>query len=216
MLGSEAYGAQAQPSITVQHDVRYICAVPGRYGLSRHKSDPQGKIAIYACRLRSISTRNAVMTGPVTGKRGDMVVAHFDQFGIMRGQISRLLPSGFTLDLRLDDIERDKLGAKISWHKRHALGALPERRAHKRMIPREPRTVITLADGRQVPCFVIDISQSGVAVSAEVWPEIGTPMAVGKLVGRVVRYLEVGFALQFLAVQDPDKLESLMAPPVRQ
>ncbi|HEX9595407.1 MAG TPA: hypothetical protein VF982_00890 [Anaerolineales bacterium] len=37
-----------------------------------------------------------------------------------------------------------------------------------------------------------------IAVSAEIWPGLGTPMAVGKLVGRVVRYLDVGFALQYV------------------
>ena len=38
-------------------------------------------------------------------------------------------------------------------------------------------------------------------------------MAVGKLVGRVVRYLDVGFALQFIQLQEADQLEILMAPP---
>lgn len=198
------------------HDVRYICSVPGRYGLSQQRHDPHGRIAVFACRLRSISTQMAVMTGPVAGRPGDRVVAHFDQFGIVRGLVARQLPSGFVLKLQLDDIERNKLGAKISWHKKHALGVLPDRRAHKRIIPREPRTLITLGDGKQVPCFVIDISQSGVAVSADLWPAIGTPMAVGKLVGRVVRYLDVGFALQFMQVQELDQLEVLMGPPMQQ
>lgn len=216
MFDIEEIGPPPRPLNFDVHDVRYICAVPGRYALSQHKHDPQGKIAVYACRLRSISTKMAVMTGPVAGRTGDRVVAHFDQFGIVRGRISRQLPSGFALKLQLDDIERNKLGAKISWHKKHALGVMPERRAHRRIVPREPRTVITLADGKQVPCFVIDISQSGVAVSADIWPAVGTPMAVGKLVGRVVRYLDVGFALQFIEVQQLDKIEALMAPPARQ
>jgi hypothetical protein len=38
-------------------------------------------------------------------------------------------------------------------------------------------------------------------------------MAVGKLVGRVVRYLDVGFALQFIQPQEMSQLEILMAPP---
>ena len=73
--------------------------------------------------------------------------------------------------------------------------------------------MLTLADGSQLPCFVIDVSQSGVAVSADIWPSLGTPMAVGKLVGRVVRYLDVGFALQFMQIQELDQLELMMAPP---
>lgn len=199
-----------------RHDVRYIGAVPGCYALSRNKPDGHGRVAVYACRLRSISTQMAVVMGPVVGKVDDGIVAHFDQLGRVRGKIARKLPSGFAIDLVLNDIERHKLGARISWHKKHAMGILPERRTHKRTIPRDPRSLITLADGTQLPCFVIDISSVGVAVSADMWPDLGTPMAVGKLVGRVVRHLDVGFALQFIREQEMDTLEALMAPPSTQ
>jgi hypothetical protein len=48
-----------------------------------------------------------------------------------------------------------------------------------------------------------------VAVSAQIWPEIG----LGKLVGRVVRGLAVGFAVKFVRPQPFELLETLMAPP---
>lgn len=195
------------------HDVRFIGAVAGRYAMPERRSSDNDKAAVYACRLCSISTRLAVVVGPVTGKEGEAVTAHFDDFGILRGKISRKLPSGFVLDLILNDAERNKLGGKIIWQKKRVHDQVPDKREHKRLLPRDPRTILTLADGAQIPCFVINISQSGVAVSAEIWPDIGTPMAVGKLVGRVVRYLDVGFALQFIQLQALDQLELLMAPP---
>lgn len=195
------------------HDVRFIGAVAGRYALPERRPDGEGKVPVYACRLCSISTRLAVVVGPVSGREGEVITTHFDQFGILRGKISRKLPSGFVLDLMLTDTERNKLGGKIVWQKKKVLEQVPDKREHKRILPRDPRTVLTLGDGSQMPCFVIDISQSGVAVSADIWPDLGTPMAVGKLVGRVVRYLDVGFALQFIQLQDLDKLEALMAPP---
>ena len=145
---------------------------------------------------------------------GETVTAHFDEFGILRGKISRKLPSGFVMDLTLSDRERNKLGGKIIWQKKKVHEQVPDKREHKRVLPRDPRTILTLADGTQIPCFVIDISQSGAAVSADIWPGLGTPMALGKLVGRVVRYLDVGFALQFIQLQEMDQLEVLMAPPV--
>tara|TARA_R100000365_G_C2723420_1_gene55321 strand:+ start:168 stop:296 length:129 start_codon:yes stop_codon:yes gene_type:complete len=37
-------------------------------------------------------------------------------------------------------------------------------------------------------------------------------MALGRVVGRVVRRLEVGFALQFLQLQEVDDLEYLIKP----
>ena len=196
------------------HDVRFIGAVAGRYALPERRSGEDGKVSVYACRLCSISTRVAVVVGPVIGREGEIVTAHFDEFGILRGKINRKLPSGFVLDLLLNDADRNKLGGKIIWQKKRVHDQVPDKREHKRILPRDPRTLLTLADGTQVPCFVIDISQYGIAVSADIWPSIGTPMAIGKLVGRVVRHLDVGFALQFVQLQDLSQLESLMAPPV--
>lgn len=195
------------------HDVRFIGAAGGRYVLPERRTGAE-KLPVYACRLCSISTRLAVVIGPVVGRINELVTANFDSFGMLRGRINRRLPSGFVMDLVLTDAERDKLGAKIVWQRKHVYEQVPDKREHKRILPRDPRTTITLADGTCIPCFVIDISQSGVAVSASIWPEIGTPMAVGKLVGRVVRYLDVGFALQFVQLQAFEDLETLMAPPM--
>jgi hypothetical protein len=196
------------------HDVRFIGAMPGRYALPERRQSPDDKLDVYACRLCSISTRMLVAVGPVIGREGEQVTAHFDDFGIIRGRIVRRLPSGFVVRLDLPPGERDKLGAKIEWQKKHVHAQVPDKREFRRIIPRDPRSQITLGDGSRVCCFVIDISQSGVAVSAPIWPDIGTPMAVGRAVGRVVRYLDVGFALQFIQVQPLEDLESLLQPPV--
>lgn len=51
------------------------------------------------------------------------------------------------------------------------------------------------------------MSRSGAALSADIQPDPGTPLAVGRVVARVVRWLEVGFAVQFLTEQDTEILE---------
>ncbi|MGV8830861.1 MAG: PilZ domain-containing protein [Devosia sp.] len=195
------------------HDVRFIGAVGGRYALPDRKQGAVQKAPVYACRLCSVSTRIAVMVAPVVGKEGEIVTAHFDAFGILRGYVSRQLPSGFVMELTLDSVARDKLGRKIVWQKKRVYEQVEDRREHKRIQLRDPRTIITMGDGTQIPCFVIDVSQTGIALSARTLPEIGTPLAVGKLVGRVVRHLDVGFAVKFLAVQDLEEIESLVVPP---
>src|SRR5690606_5856305 len=119
----------------------------------------------------------------------------------------------FVIDIEMPESARAKLGAKIEWHKKYMQSQVPDKREHKRFPPRDPRSLLTLGDGTSIPCFIIDVSQSGAAISAHFWPEIGTPMAVGRLVGRVVRYLEVGFALQFVEIQDRDAVEYLLQPP---
>mgnify|MGYP003643895784 CR=1 FL=1 len=195
-----------------RHDVRFIGGVAGRYALVDRKRGGASKAPVYACRLCSVSTRVAVVVAPVVGKEGEAITAHFDPFGILRGRITRQLPSGFVMDLMLSSQARDKLGRKIVWHRKHVYEHVEDRREFKRVQLRDPRTTITLADGAQIPCFVIDVSQSGIALSAHIQPPIGTPLAVGKLVGRVVRHLEIGFAVKFLAQQDLETIELLVVP----
>ncbi|ODT80629.1 MAG: hypothetical protein ABS76_15770 [Pelagibacterium sp. SCN 64-44] len=195
------------------HDVRFIGAMAGRYALTDRKPADDGRLASYACRLCSISTRIGVFVAPVVGVRGEAVLAHVDAFGMLRGTVVRALPKGFVMNLALSEAERDRLGGRIVWQKKRVHEQVPDKRDSKRVLPREPRTMLTLADGRQVPCFVIDISRSGVAVSADLVPALGTPMALGKLVGRVVRHFDIGFALQFVQLYERDMLEAMMAPP---
>ena len=194
------------------HDVRFIGAVSGRYALVDRKQGGVKKAPVYACRLCSVSTRVAVVVAPVVGREGEAITAHFDAFGILRGRISRQLPSGFVMELTLNPDARDKLGRKIAWQRKRVYEQVEDRREHKRVQLRDPRTIITLADSTQIPCFVIDVSQSGIALSAQVQPAIGTPLAVGKLVGRVVRHLEIGFAVKFLALQELETIEALIVP----
>ncbi|MCP8882352.1 PilZ domain-containing protein [Devosia sp. XJ19-1] len=195
------------------NDVRFIGALAGRYALPDRRRTPDDKVPVYACRLCSISTRMLVAVGPVVGKEGEVVSSHFNEFGILRGRITRRLASGFVTDLQLTDGEREKLGAKIEWHKKHVHAQVPDKREHRRIQPRDPRSLICLADGQRVPCFVVDVSRSGAAVSAHYWPDIGTPMALGRIVARVVRHLDVGFAVQFVQEQEFEELEALIKPP---
>ncbi|MDP2780026.1 PilZ domain-containing protein [Devosia sp.] len=195
------------------HDVRFIGAIGGRYAMASRPHRGAHKAPVYACRLCSVSTRLAVVVGPVVGRPGEDIIAHFDGFGLLRGCITRQLPSGFVMDLRLNATGREKLGRKIVWHKKHFYEQLEDRREHKRIQLREPRTVVTLGDGTQMPGFVIDVSSSGIALSTRSAPPLGTPLAVGRLVGRVARILEVGFAVKFLASQDIEEIETLIVPP---
>jgi len=69
---------------------------------------------------------------------------------------------------------------------------------------------VILGDGNVHGCFIIDISSSGAAVSAEVQPPIGTPLAIGACLGRVIRVFETGFAVRFVERQKLDDLPRLI------
>src|SRR5690606_2514670 len=111
------------------------------------------------------------------------------------------------------DDERVLLGKRIAWYKKKTFNGLSDKREHKRVMPRDPRSLLVFADGTVVECLIIDMSLSGAAVSADVQPAIGTPLAIGTVVGRVVRWLEVGFAVRFTSEQKMPTLEERLHPP---
>ena len=67
-----------------------------------------------------------------------------------------------------------------------------------------------MADGSVHTCFVIDVSATGVAVSSELQPPIGMPLAIGSCIGRVVRVFPVGLCGQVRRAQDVDELMRLI------
>ncbi|MEO8882795.1 MAG: PilZ domain-containing protein, partial [Devosia sp.] len=99
------------------------------------------------------------------------------------------------------------------WLKQKHLKSLPDRREAKRWLPRDSHSSLILPDKREIDCFIIDVSASGAAVSADVMPAMGHPVVVGTVLARVVRALEYGFAVQFLTPRDPQTVEPLLVPP---
>jgi hypothetical protein len=180
--------------------------INGRYTLT---AGSQG-LRCFACRARSISPRSVALQGPVSGVVGEPVNIHFSDFGILQANISRVVEFGFVADLLATSEDRQRIAAKIRWLRKHSAAAAPDQRQHKRMLPRSPRSSLLLGDGTRLDCFIIDMSSSGVAVSADYEPSIGQPLAIGRAVGRVVRHLELGFAVQFVVDQDIDDLDCLL------
>jgi hypothetical protein len=192
-------------------DVRFIGPLVGRYALASRAR--LGGIQIFACRLQSISCQQAVVSAPVIGRMDEGVTIHFQPFGTVRGAICRHVDGGFAMAIDADAEERDRLVARIDWYKKRTFAGLTDKRAHRRFMPREPRSAMVRASGVVLPCLVIDMSASGAAVSADADPAIGEPLAIGRVVGRVVRKLDVGFAVQFVETLDIEQVEEMLKAP---
>jgi hypothetical protein len=153
---------------------------------------------------------------PVVGKIGDRLTSYFREFGKFDGLISDTMPGSFLLELEMTRSMRESLASKLTWlEKKQKEPSIPDLRKDARIIPASPHSTLTLADGATHGCFVIDMSVSGVAVSAQVQPPIGTPLAVGACIGRVVRLLPDGFAVKFVELQNRADLTRLIARPAR-
>jgi hypothetical protein len=178
-------------------DVRVIVNIPGRYMLS-NKRNLKGDRCEFACRIVNVSVDAMALAAPVPGPIGERVIVYSEQFGRLHGLILRLMTNGFVISIAASPQTREKLAGKLDWlAKQKDAPDLRDSRRHARVVPKNPMATILLADGSTTSCLVIDFSDCGVAVSADLYPELGTPLAVGKMVGRVVRRFAEGFAVEF-------------------
>ena len=181
----------------------------GRYCLANRR-DQQGNRREFACRTSRVSPFKMIVDVPVTGNVGERVISYFGEFGKLDGWITQSVKGGFMFELAVTNAVREQLASKMSWLDKRQRDAVVNARAQPRIIPAVPHSELVFADGTTETCLVIDMSTSGVAVSADTQPAIGTPLAVGRAVGRVVRHFREGFAVKFVELLEREQMESLI------
>jgi len=157
-------------------EVRIDFRIGGKFRLA-NKRDAKGDRRKFACRTINISQSAIVLAAPVAGAIGERVIAYFEEFGELNGAVIRVFDGGFAMKIVANPKDRSRFWDKLLWLKESQNLKVSDRRRHKRIIPQEPRSTLILSDGRILECFVIDMSASGVAVSADIVPSIGTPLA---------------------------------------
>ena len=172
----------------------------GRYMLADRREFP--------CQVVNMSPGGIALVAPVSGNPGERVIAYIDHLGRLEGKIARTLDNGFAMTVEATLRKRDKLAAQLTWlANRHILN-LPEDRRHGRFIPRKTMARLILPNGNNVACRIIDVSESGAAISISgLRPPVGAMVSVGKMQGRVVRHIEDGFAVEFIRLQHSDFIE---------
>jgi len=183
-------------------------AVNGSYSLQRRWYDAEGKLRSFACRTTRVSPFRMIVQVPIVGQIGEGVTFYFREFGKFESIVSHTAQGGFLVELKMTAARRARLAEHLAWLERKLGDAsIQDAREDARIIiPPMSHSVMILADGSVHGCLIVDISASGAAISAEVQPPIGTPLAVGAFVGRVVRVFEAGFAVKFVERQGLDDL----------
>lgn len=173
----------------------------GRYMLADRREFP--------CQVIDMSPGGMAVVAPVIGNPGERVIAYVDHLGRLEGKIARLLDNGFAMTISATSRKRDKLAAQLTWLANRQILNLPEDRRHGRFTPRNTMARLILPNGTNVTCRVIDLSASGaaVAIAPELRPAVGAAVTIGKTMGRVVRHIEDGFAIEFTRLQHPDAIE---------
>jgi hypothetical protein len=182
----------------------------GKYKLHRWFG-PDGKVRTLACRSTRVSPYRMIVDVPVVGRIGDRITSHFGEFGEFEGSISDSRNGSILLELEMTPERRQWMADKLAWLEMTRQDPqIQDARQDARFVPQVSHTTLTMADGKVSTCFIIDMSATGVAVSSEFQPAIGTPLAVGSLVGRVVRVFETGFAVKFVEKQTLNDLSRLI------
>ena len=162
----------------------------------------------HPCQVVDMSPGNVALRTERIGMPGEKIIAYIDHIGRIEGVVTRILQDGFAMTVIASERKKDKLAAQLTWlANKHELD-LPEDRRHERVAPRNPSSVLQLADGRQYQCRIIDLSLSGAAVEIDVKPAIGVQVMLGTMRGQVVRHFEDGIAIEFAVIQRPETLDS--------
>jgi hypothetical protein len=163
----------------------------------------------YPCQVIDMSPGGMAVVAPVVGQPGERVIAYVDHLGRLEGKVARLIDNGFAMTISATLRKRDKLAAQLTWLANRQILNLPEDRRHGRFVPKNPMARLILPNGNDIGCPIIDLSQSGAAVSLapDLRPSVGAMVTLGKAQGRVVRHIEDGFAVEFTRLQHPDFIE---------
>jgi hypothetical protein len=151
----------------------------------------------HACQVLDLTLEGATFITSDVPPVGLAIVAYLEDLGRVEVISGHPIPGGFQIKYAATGSRLERLQQRITYLMERADGA-PDQRRHPRFEPKDKHSSITMPDGRSYNCEVLDISVSGAGIKTDVMPALGTYLMVGKMKGRVVRYLENGFAIEFI------------------
>jgi len=160
----------------------------------------------HPCQVTNLSLDGATFITDKVPAVGQQIVAYIDDIGRVEGISADSVTGGFRVLFSLSGARRERFVSRLSWLA-NKNAKTPDHRRHARYEPKDTSSNITLPDGRVYGCEVIDISLSGAAVKVDVVPSLGTHVMLGKMRGRVVRYLPTGIAIEFLRPLEQAQLQ---------
>jgi hypothetical protein len=185
--------AAANYSVSRGQERRRHSRVPlsllGRYMLPNFRE--------YPCQTRDLSPGGALIIAPVKAEVGQRVIVYLEHLGRIEGMVVRQTPDGFAMTISATSRKREKLASQLTWlANKNELG-LPEDRRHERVVPRNTRNTITLANGANHPVRLLDVSLSGAAFQSEIALLLGDQIMLGRTPSKVVRKFADGYAVEF-------------------
>ena len=160
----------------------------------------------YPCQVSNLTIDGAIFLTNDIPEPGLQIVAYLDEIGRVEGLSGEPTTGGFTVNFTHTGTRRERFATRLGWLNGKVEKGGVENRRHMRFEPAQSKSHIALPDGRIYTCEILDISLSGAAVKVDVMPSVGTHIMLGKMRGRVVRYIPTGIAIEFLKPLDRAQL----------
>ncbi len=151
----------------------------------------------HACQVLDLKLDGAVFVSNNAPPPGVAIVAYLEELGRVELISDAPVQGGFRVRFTAKGSRLERLQQRVDWLQKKTDGAVETRR-HPRFEPKDKNSSMTLPDGRVYACEVVDISVSGAGIKTDVMPSLGTYLLLGKMKGRVVRYLDIGIGIEFV------------------
>lgn len=161
----------------------------------------------YPCRVINISPGGMAIESDIVGEARERIVVYLEHLGRFEGELVRCFPGGFAIRLTGTSYKREKIANQLTWLVNKNQLDLAEDRQHERFMPTKTHMKITLGDGSERDCRIVDVSLGGASVSVLPKPGVGETVILGLIRGTVVRHHDQGIGIHFLEIQDPGTIE---------
>jgi hypothetical protein len=164
-------------------------------GLSGRLLDRSGDE--HDCRTIDISPGDARLASPVRSQAGDRLIVYLKDLGRVEAEVVRILDDGaaFAVQFQATAHKRERIAEQLTLLINPGCAGEDDRR--QKRFTGAGVTPIEFEDGATAPCEILDFSLVGMAVRCARRPLIGAWVKVGNQYGRVSRYLDNGFAVDF-------------------
>lgn len=152
------------------------------------------------CRTADISPGDVRIVGPALPNVGERVVIYLEGFGRVSGAVARRGEQDAAIIFDFTAYKREKLTEQLTLAINENLGIDAEERRAPRLMEtgRTPLARIQPEIGEAFDAEVLDFSLAGTTLrTPRQAPLIGAWVRVGNTYGRVARYIEGGFAVDF-------------------
>ena len=151
----------------------------------------------FDCRTLDISAGDARIATSARSRKGDRLIVYLSEIGRVEAEVVRELEAAtYGVQFNVSSHKRERIAEQLMLLLNPDCGVADDRRhgryAGNGILP------VELEDGTSIPCEILDFSLVGLAVkTGRPRPLIGAWVKVGNQFGRVSRYIDQGFAIDF-------------------